>query len=364
MGNPRRFYGTGEPILLAEGGSIPARCAVEVTFRTYERRFLMRPSRAVNRIILGCLGRAKRRYPTLALHVVSFLSNHGSLVCTPPNPFVLWSFMRDFMSTTARRLNGHHGRVGTFWERRYRAIPIVDEESLERCFAYCLLQGTKENLVWSARDWPGISSVKALCEGVPLIGQWRDQAREYELRRQRQRRLDRAAVRGRTLRLPEVEDVVVECPIELAPLPHWRKVRPAERRARVEAIVRADETAQRARHRRDGTAPLGVAGIATTDPFARPAVSKCSPAPRCHARTPALRDGFLEACRQHDTRTREVTAAVERTLPKLGLPVGSSLAPLVHRPEVEPRKSAAAARIRVLDSTSKRRRARGRPRLT
>ena len=332
MGNPVRFYGSGQPIELEEGGTLPANCSVEVTFRTYEERFFMRPSPAVNETILGCFGRAQRRYPTLKIHVVSFLSDHGSFVCTPPNPMVLWSFMRDFLSTAGRRLNRQLGRKGVFWERRYRAIPIVDEESLERCFAYCLLQGTKENLVADVREWPGVNSVRALTEDAPLVGRWRDHRREYELCRQRRRKLDRAAARGWHVELPPVPEQVDEIHVELAPLPHWEGLDPQVRRARVTEIVDADAATTTARHERDGTRPLGVARLLEVSPFDRPAEPKRSPAPRCHASSPARRTGFDGAYRRHVDGMRGVVVRLEPELRRLGCPVGTSLPPLCRGP--------------------------------
>jgi putative transposase len=332
MGNPHRFFGAGHPINLEEGGTIPDRCAVEVTFRTQEERFLLRPSHEVNEIILGCLGRAHHRYPELSLHVVSFLSNHGSFVCTPPNAFVLWSFMRDFLSTTAKRLNRHHRRTGTFWARRYRAIPILDEESLDGRFAYCLLQGTKENLVWSAREWPGVSSVAALSGGPALVARWRDESREYELERLRKRRIARAAERGQDLEVPAVPEVWHEYPVVLSPMPHWRPLGPEDRRARVAKIVRNDEIETRARHLRDGTQPLDVRAVLAAGPLERPVTSKRSPAPPCHTRTAALRRGFRAAMRAFVDSLRAVVHRLEPELERAGLPIAVSTPPLFRKP--------------------------------
>ena len=43
---------------IPDGGAL-----VEVTCRTLHRRFLLRPSQALNEIVLGVLARAQRMYP-------------------------------------------------------------------------------------------------------------------------------------------------------------------------------------------------------------------------------------------------------------------------------------------------------------
>jgi hypothetical protein len=336
MGNPLRFFGAGTPIDLPEGGTIPGRCAVEVTIRAHQQQLLMRPSKEVNEIVLGCLGRVMDRYPELDMYVFSFESNHASFVCMPPSAWMLWNFMRDLLSALATRLNAEHDREGTLWERRYRAIPITDDAKLQERFAYCLLQGTKENLVASAREWPGVSAVTQLMGGPQLVGRWRDGTASYALRRQRERKLERAAKRGHALELPEAPEVWIEYPIRLAPLPPWADLRPGQRRARVTAIVNDDDEATRKRHRRDGTRPLGVAAIRATDPFARPARSKKSPAPLCHASTPALRDGFRAALGDYVRSVRGVAERVEASLPAAGLFEGATLAPLARKPPPSP----------------------------
>jgi hypothetical protein len=88
----------------------------------------------------------------------------------------------------------------------------------------------------------------------------------------------------------------------------------------------------RRRHRLEGTRPLGVTAIRATDPRSRPAEPKKSPAPLCHASTPALRKGFRAALREYVRCVRCVAEQVEATLPELGLLEGATLAPLAHKP--------------------------------
>ncbi len=337
MGNPLRFLGSDQEIHLGDV-TIPPRCAVEVTFRTHQQRFLLRPDEDATEIILGCFGRAYHRYPELNLNVLSVLSNHGCFVALPESAHVMSNFMRDFLSTAATRLNGHRDREGTFWERRYRAIPIVDEASLEDRFHYVLTQGTKENLVWSARDWPGISSAKALLGGPGLVGRWRDGTAEGALRRQRQRKIERARARGRTLDLPEAPQVWREYPIELVPLPHWQGLKVGERRARVAKMLHEDDAATRARHERAGTRPLGVRAILATAPFDRPAKPAKSPAPLCHASSRKRRDAFRVVYRAFVEVLRTGRDTVKAGLASARVPLHGTLPPLGHHPPLPARR--------------------------
>ena len=67
MGYPLRFSGATDLGLAVnleyEGVTLPARFTTEVTFRTLGEQFLLAPTREVNEIILGCLGRALHLYP-------------------------------------------------------------------------------------------------------------------------------------------------------------------------------------------------------------------------------------------------------------------------------------------------------------
>ena len=57
---------------------------VEVSCRTIQSRYLLRPCPALNEIILGILGRAQRLYPVQICGFV-FLSNHYHLTLWVPD---------------------------------------------------------------------------------------------------------------------------------------------------------------------------------------------------------------------------------------------------------------------------------------
>ena len=321
-----------------DGVTIPPQCSVEVTFRTHQQRFFLCPNDDVNEIILGCLGQAYHRYPELNLHIVNIMSNHGSFLATPTSPSVLSSFMRDFLSTLAKRINAYLGRSGTVWERRYRAIPTLDEAALDERFRYILTQGTKENLVWSARDWPGVVSTEALLGGPPLVGRWRNSSQEKELRRREDRKEERARKQGKKYEREAIPQIWLEYQIPLVPMPHWRELAPAQWRKRVGALLREDDALTQERHEQSGTVPIGVENLCAVDPFSRPKKSKRSPAPLCHASTTAGRKAFRNAYRRFVEAVREAAAKLAARVCELGLPKGATAPPLTDPQDKMPQR--------------------------
>jgi hypothetical protein len=331
MPYPLRFFGAGYEMEI-DGVIIPPRCTVEVTFRTLNEQFLLRPDRKAKAAVLACLGRAAARHPGVQLHVASMLSNHGTLLCTPDSEAALSDFMQEFMSTSARKVNRLRGRRGTFWARRYRAIPIVGEAKIDERFAYVLTQGTKENLVWSARDWPGLQSVDAWLGGAPLVGYWRNRQAEGERRRRLERKRRRAAQRGQAMSAGKTEPQFIEYRISLVPPPHWAHLSVGQQRARVADMVRRDDESTRARHEQDGTEPLGVRGILAQDPFGQPANPKRSPAPLCHAPDRRTRRAYQKAYRAYRERYDASVRALDAQVPALGFAAGTATPSLVCRP--------------------------------
>ena len=75
---------------IPDGGAL-----VEVTCRTIHSRFLLRPSPALNDIVVGVLARAQQKYP-IRICAFSFVSNHflcgaAHKKCYGERP-VMWSW--------------------------------------------------------------------------------------------------------------------------------------------------------------------------------------------------------------------------------------------------------------------------------
>src|SRR5688572_4767412 len=87
---------------IPEDGSL-----VEVTCRTIQARFLLRPSPALNEIVIGVLGRAQRRYQ-VACHAVVFASNHWHGLFSVSDADQLARFMNFAASKLAREVAKLH----------------------------------------------------------------------------------------------------------------------------------------------------------------------------------------------------------------------------------------------------------------
>ena len=185
---------------------------VEVSCRTIQSRYLLRPGPALNEIILGVLGRAQRLDPVQICGFV-FLSNHYHLLLRVPDAERLADFMEYVQSNLAREVCRLHDWKDKVWSRRYSAIVISDEEATQvDRLRYILANGCKEGLVASPRDWPGVNMIAAVLDGKPLTGTWFDRTKEYAAR-----------LRGESFTRYQYS---TEETVTLSPLPCWRHLTP------------------------------------------------------------------------------------------------------------------------------------------
>ena len=156
----------------------PGGYLVEVTNRTIQGRFLLRPSRQLNDLLIGVLGRAQRLFG-VRLHAFIVLSNHYHLLMTVDSALQMAQFVGYFQSNLAREAGRLYNWRGPFWHRRYQHILVSEEEAaqVER-FRYILANSCKEGLVSGPLDWPGVSSIHALLFDDEIKGVWRDRTQE------------------------------------------------------------------------------------------------------------------------------------------------------------------------------------------
>jgi REP element-mobilizing transposase RayT len=254
---------------------------VEVTARTHQSQFLLRPSSTLKQIVGGVLGRAQARYP-VRCHGAVFLGNHYHLLLSVDDAKQLSDFMRYLNTNLALEVNRLLGRKGAVWGGRYRAILVSDEQEAQvGRFRYLLAHSVKEGLVAHARDWPGVHCVREILAGEPIRGLWFDRTQEYAAR-------NRGEDFGRL-------KYATEETFELSPLPCWAHLPADSYRERVAAMMEEIETETAADLARRGREPLGAAGVLRQDPESRPVKSKKSPAPLYHAATKGVRKAFREA---------------------------------------------------------------------
>lgn len=287
-------------------------CLVEVTNRTIQGRFLLRPSAELNRLLIGVLGRAQRRYG-VRLHACQVLSNHYHLLLTVESAQQLARFVGYFQGNLAKEAGRLHQWRGPFWHRRYQHVIVSDEEAAQIArLRYIMSNSCKENLVSSPLEWPGVSSTRPLLLGERLEGAWVDRTRK---------RLEGGGTVASQDPPPywEREYVVFE------PIPCWRRLKSTVVRKRIAELVSDIETEVDARHRVQGSRPSGVPKVLRQDPHDKPLKSKWSPAPLVHCASREARDllceaysSFVEAFR--DTATRLGSASLLDNFPDEAFP--------------------------------------------
>lgn len=253
----------------------PEGALVELTNRTTQGRYLLRPGIELNRVVAGVLGRAQRLYG-VEIHACVFLSDHFHLLMTVQSARQMADFMRYFQGYLAIEVGKLHDWRGHFWERRYQHVIVSEEASAQFArFRYLLENSCKEDLVDSPLDWPGLHSAKALQEGESLSGIWINRTRE------RQERNQRVSYDPTSCREPET--------VTFSPLPCWKHLDAMACQKRVADIIEDIEHRTRERHRLGETQPLGKERILRVAPHQRPNMLKRSPAPMFHCATKAVR---------------------------------------------------------------------------
>ena len=240
----------------------------EVTCRTVQRRFLMKPSREVNEQILAVLGRACSKYP-VDMYLVVFTSNHMHMILSADSCNRIADFMGHLNSNIARRVGPLHDWTEKFWSRRYKLIAILDDRSLLKKVRYLLSHGCKEGLVARPSDWPGVNCVDALVHGERLVGCWLDRENFHQVERL-----------GKE---PKEVDFTTEYEIPLTPLPCLADKTDEERKRFYRELVEEIEAETRERHAHEKTRPMGLKRVLAQDPHDRPSDPNSSPAPLCHA---------------------------------------------------------------------------------
>jgi REP element-mobilizing transposase RayT len=296
MSRPLRF--------IPDGGAL-----VEVTCRTIQSRFLLRPGWDLDEIIVGVLGRAQRLY---GVRVCGYMwaSNHFHLLLDVDTARQLSRFMGYVNSNVAREISRLRGWKDKIWSRRYQAIVVSDEEGAQIArLKYILAHGAKEDLVERPQDWPGVHVARALIQGEDLIGTWFDRTQEY-------------AARNRGKQFDPRQYASTET-LYLSPLPCWKHLPKDVWRSRALDLVHDIQEETAARRARTGSQALGVAGILGQDPHSRPKHSKKSPAPLFHAVSARVRREMWKAYRLFVGAFRQ---AAERLLAgdrNAAFPIGS-----------------------------------------
>jgi len=261
---------------------IPEHSLVEITTRTLQGRLLLRPSPELTDLVLGVIGKAQDTYG-MFIHDFVVVSTHAHLLLSPTSAQQLARFMQFLNANIAKEVARLHDWPERVWSRRYRAIPVVDDEAAHARMRYILSHGAKEGLVSSAGSWPGPNCVAALTHGDRLRGTWHDRSGEY-----------RARTAGKDVKPGEFSTTY---DVKLTPLPCMLSMTEDQRQAHYRRVVGEIDASTAATNQEKGRTPMGMQAILDQDPHHRPQAPDRSPAPLVHARDGEKGDAYLAAYR-------------------------------------------------------------------
>jgi len=291
------------PRYVPQGGAL-----VEVTYRTVQGRYLLRPNQSVNDTVVGALARALTHRPAIGLVGIVVLSNHLHLLLTVKSQEHLSKVMERFASACAYELNQLQGWSGSLFSSRYRSICVTHEPAAQiQRLGYLLSNAVKEHLVAKVKHWPGIHFGKTLLEGREyLVGKWIDRTKKSRLEARAQSK--RAKAEGRRVRRKDYTSTLT---IKLEKLPCWQHLPDRDYRKRVQEIIRRVERDAELERELSRVEVVGAAAICLRDPQTRPNEVESSPAPLVHAASKRERlawrgafSWFLEQYRDASERLR------------------------------------------------------------
>lgn len=254
-----------------------------LTIRCLQARLFLRPSERTNEILGGVLARAAR-LAGVEVFAFVFASNHVHLLVRAPQGN-LPQFMQHLLTNVSKKVGALIGWRGAFWERRYSAEPVLDEDALLGRIRYILSHGVKEGFVASCQEWPGLSSLSMMLDGEPRRFRWfhwSDRWRERKLGKPSQR-FDENCSR--------LEQLV------LASIPHSAFREPTSRQQTLERLLQAIHEHGAALHKRF----RGRAWVLAQRPQHRPERPARTPRPLCHTSSRNLLEEFREKARAFTT---------------------------------------------------------------
>ncbi len=254
-----------------------------VITRTFQGRCLLTPTRKLNEIIAGVIGRAQLLCPHVRLYAYAFLSNHAHLLMQGPPDEVV-----DFIAFVKREISRRHGRNIDWREAmwgQYVCAALPSAASQISCFKYILSQGVKEGLVRRPEEWPGVHVAKQFVgrNPKPLTGTWfngtdaaiakahlkfiekrreaRKEAKAAKLAKKKSQKQKKAHKQKHEPKL-DLTQFKTTHTVRVEPLPPWAELSAAYYRTQVVQLCK--EVTKEAHEARKGAPVLGVQGIMET----------------------------------------------------------------------------------------------------
>ena len=207
----------------------------EITLSTFQGRYFFIPSDRLNKLIIGAIEHARRKYE-IGFCCGGFLSNHGHWLVVPESAEQFSAFLCLAKSQIAQEVQRICGWTGGIFETSDVTVIANDLESEVERLKYVLAQGVKEGLVPHPAKWPGMQCAKALTTGsMRLEGVWVDRTALYEPVRKKTRQSK--AVRRRDLDRSSYKAYEKKVMLELTPIPRWKRLEPREIAKRCRGLI-------------------------------------------------------------------------------------------------------------------------------
>jgi len=254
-----------------------------LTVRCLHGRLFLRPSERTNEIVGGVLARSAR-LAGIEVFAFVFASNHVHLLVRG-SPSKISPFMQHLLTNISKKIGALVGWRGAFWERRYSAEPVLDDEALLGRIRYILSHGVKEGLVATPEEWPGLSCLSMMLDGEPRRFRWFQWSDRW-----RERRLGKPCGRFDE-KCSRIEQLV------LAQIPHPAFQEASSRRQILESVLRGIREYGAALHKRF----RGRAWVLAQRPQHRPERPARTPRPPCHTSSTRVLGEFREKARAFTT---------------------------------------------------------------
>jgi len=131
---------------------------VAVVRRCSERRFFLRPSSRLNRVVRFLLGSYATKHG-IKLHAFVFMGNHFHLILTDTRRR-LPKFMEELDAMLTRVINKQLGRQGRLWESKsYTSWVLETREEFLQHLVYVVANPVEAWVVRAPDRWPGVISL-------------------------------------------------------------------------------------------------------------------------------------------------------------------------------------------------------------
>ena len=295
---------------------------VEVTIRTIQGMFLLKPTEKNRELIVGVMAHVQERLK-FDIYGYAWMSNHGSYLIGVTGPKHQADIMQELHSQLAKELGRFENSDwnGPFWGRRGRPILVADEADQIKRLEYCLANSTKEHLVTRPERWPGAHAAKALLGNMTDVGLWINRTKLDALNRRVNSDYER-----------NLKASSHEVTLKLSKLPCWSHLTDAEYRLQMKAMCREISETAAVERKRTGTSVVGTKRLLRYSAHHIPEMLANSPAPLVHSACSEFRAAFKLAygdfvAAYRDALQKWATGAGRPKFPEGGLPPGYSYAP-------------------------------------